>query len=332
MAIVAALWGASYMFIKVALDGGLSDTFLVFARTLLGAVVLAPVAVRSGAFTKARRRLPWLVVLACLQVVGPFLLITAGEHHVPSSLAGVLVASVPIFTAVIAAVAVHDERLHGVGLAGILVGIVGVVVLFGVDLTGSTDTILGGLAILLASVGYAFAGFVAKRRLSDVPAVGIAGSIMAIAALILLPTVPFTAPGSVPGAGVLAAMLALGAGGTGIAFLLFYSLNAELGPSRASVVAYIAPVFSVAYGVTLLDEAFTAGTAGGLVLIVFGSYMAATGRLPWRRRTVRSAYAATAVASDASTDEKTATTAGSNCEPAQRSSSCSASLEGMPAR
>ena len=284
MGTLAALWGASYMFIKVAIDGGLSDTFIVFARTLLGAMVLAPVALSRGAFTPARRRAGWLVVISLVQILVPFLLITAGERHVPSSLAGILVAGAPIFAALIAAVAVREERLEGWGLAGIFVGIVGVALLFGVDLSGSSETLLGGAGILLAAFGYAAALFIHRAKVPDVPAVGVAGSIMAITALMLLPTVPFTAPGGMPDLDVVASMVVLGAGGTGVAFLIFYTLNAEIGPSRASVVAYIAPVFSVLYGVTLLDEPFSAGTAAGLVLILLGSWMAATGRAPFRRR------------------------------------------------
>lgn len=284
MAVLAAVWGASYMFIKIGLEDGLSDTFIVFARTALGALVLAPVALRSGAFRAARRHLGWVALVAAVQIVAPFLLITLGQHHVPSSLTGVLVASAPIFTALIAAWTVHSERLQGWGLTGIFVGILGVALLFGVDLGGDAATLLGGVAILLASVGYAIGALVAKRRLADVPPVGIAGSIMALSALFLLPTVPFGAPSAAVGLGTVAAMVALGAGGTGIAFLIFYMLNAEIGPGRASVVAYIAPVFSVLYGVSLLGESFTVGTAVGLLLILAGSWLAAEGRAPWRRR------------------------------------------------
>jgi drug/metabolite transporter (DMT)-like permease len=284
MAVLAALWGASYMFIEIALDGGLHDTFIVFARTALGALVLAPVALRRGAFAAARRRLGWLALIALVQIVGPFLLITLGQHHVLSSLAGILVASAPIFTALIAALVVQSERLGGTGTAGLVLGFAGIGLLFGVDLGGDDEAVLGGLGILLASLGYAVGALVAKRRLADVPPVGVAGSIMALSALFLLPTLPFSAPADAPGLGVVAALLVLGAGGTGAAFLIFYILNAEIGPGRASVVAYIAPVFSVLYGVTLLDEPFTAGTAGGLLLILVGSWTAAEGRAPWRRR------------------------------------------------
>ena len=284
MIVLAALWGSSYMFIKLALDGGLSDTFIVWGRTALGALVLAPVALRRGAFAPARRHLGWIVLIALVQVVVPFLLITTGEHHVASSLAGILVSSAPIFTAIIAVFAVQDERLGRTGLAGIAIGIVGVVLLFGVDLGGDEQALLAGAGILLAGLGYAIGSLVAKRKLDDVPPVGVAASIMALSALFLLPTVPFGAPSATPDLGTLGAMFVLGAGGTGIAFLIYYTLNAEIGPGRASIVAYIAPVFSVLYGVLLLDEPFTLGTAGGLVLILIGSFMAADGRVPWRRR------------------------------------------------
>lgn len=284
MGTLAALWGASYMFIEIAIED-LGDVFIVFGRTLLGALVLAPVALSRGAFRAARTRLGWLGFVAAVQIVGPFVLITAGQHHVTSSMAGILVASAPIYTSIITAFAVKSERLGGVGVTGVGIGIVGVALLFGVDLGGDGDAILGGLAILLAGLGYAIGAIVAKRKLQDVPPVGVAASIMGLSALMLLPALPWTLPAEAPGVGTVGAMLALGAGGTGIAFLIFYILNADVGPSRASIVAYIAPVFSVFYGVTLLDEHFTLGTAAGLVLILSGSWLAADGRLPrWLTR------------------------------------------------
>ena len=283
MLTLAALWGASYMFIDIAIDDGISATFLVFARTALGVLVLAPVAYRRGAFAPALKHVPTLALIAIVQITLPFLLITVGEHHVTSSMAGILVASAPIFVTIIAAFYGHDDRLGAGGIAGIAVGIVGVAMLFGVDLSGATDTLLAGLGILLAGFGYAVGATLSKRRLHGVPPVGVAASIIGLGALSLLPLAPFTAPSSMPGAGTLAALVVLGAGGTGVAFLIFYVLNAEIGPSRASVVAYIAPLFSVIYGVTLLDEPFSAGTAAGLVLILAGSWLAADGRVPWRR-------------------------------------------------
>ncbi|HWT95738.1 MAG TPA: DMT family transporter [Solirubrobacteraceae bacterium] len=294
MGALAALWGASYALIKVAIDGGLSDTFIVFARTLLGAAVLWPVLLRTGALPAVRRRFGWLALISVAQIVGPFLLITWGEHHVPSSLAGILVASAPIWAALIALTVVRTERMQGAGLAGVALGIVGVGLLFGVDLHGDDDALLGGAGILLAGLGYAIAGFVAKAKCADVPPVGVAGTIIGLSALIMLPTVPFGAPTETPNAGTIAALVLLGAGGTGAAFLVFYMLNAQVGPTRSAVVAYIAPGFSVFYGVAFMDEAFTLGTAAGLVLILLGSWMAAAGRTPGRRRRDQTATEATA--------------------------------------
>ena len=290
MATLAALWGSSYMFIKVALDDGLDDMFIVWARTVLGLLVLAPIVLQRDALPAIRRRLGWLALIAIPQVAAPFLLITWGEHHVPSSLAGILVASAPIWTAIIVMFIATDERLNALGIAGVLVGIVGVAFLFGVDLTGDSDALLGGAAILLAGLGYAIGALTAKRKVPDVPPAGVAASVCAFTALYLLPTVPFSVPDAMPGAGTWAALVILGAGSSGIAFLIYYTLNNDIGPSRASIVAYIAPVFSVFYGVTFMDEPFTLGAVVGLLLILFGSWLVVDGRLPRRKK----AQAATA--------------------------------------
>lgn len=286
---LAALWGSSYMFIKVVLEDGVDDVFLVWARVVLGALTLAPLVVRGNMLPAIRAEIGWLAIIAIPQVTAPFLLITWGEHHIASSLAGILVASAPIFTAIIVAFTAKDERLNGMGIAGILVGIVGVAFLFGVDLTGDGDALLGGAAVLLSGLGYAIGSLTAKRKIKAVPPAGVATAVCAFTALYLLPGVPFSAPSEVPGIGTLAALVVLGAGSSGIAFLIYYTLNTEIGPSRASIVAYIAPVFSVFYGVTFLDEPFTAGAVVGLVLILGGSWLVVDGRLPGRRRQAASA-------------------------------------------
>jgi drug/metabolite transporter (DMT)-like permease len=276
------------MFIEIALDD-FGDLFIVGARTALGALLLVPVALKRGAFATVRPVFGWLVLTALVNILGPFVLITAGQHHVTSSMAGILVASAPIFIAIITSFAAKDERLQPIGIVGVVIGIVGIVLLFGVDLGSDSDAILGGLGILLAGLGYAIGSLIAKRKLQSVPPVGVAASLMGLSALFLLPALPWTAPSDTPSLGSVAALVALGAGGTGIAFLIYYTLNADVGPSRASIVAYIAPVFSVFYGVTLLDEHFTIATAAGLMLILGGSWLAADGRLPGaitRRRSI----------------------------------------------
>ncbi|MEY2516610.1 MAG: hypothetical protein QOJ89_3968 [bacterium] len=284
MAILAALWGASYLFIKVALDDGVPPVFVVWSRIALGAAVLVAIALRSGVLDGVRGYLPQIAFMALVQVVGPFLLITLGERDIASSLAGILVASAPIFTALLAVWVDQSERLRGIGLLGIFVGIVGVALLFGIDLSTDTKTLVGGLMVLLASLGYAIGTHYLKLRLRSVPPLTIAASTMIASAIVLLPLMAFNLPSQTPSLDAVGSLILLGAGGTGIAFAIFYTLIADVGPTRASLVAYIAPGFAVIYGVTLLDEPLTVGGIVGLVLILAGSWLAAEGRVPGRAR------------------------------------------------
>jgi drug/metabolite transporter (DMT)-like permease len=290
--VLAALWGASYMFIKVALDDGVTPVAVVFIRCALAAVVLIPVAIHRDALRALRGPvLGWIVVLAFVQVVAPFLLITVGELHISSSLAAILVSSSPIFTALLALRFDHAERSSGWRAVGILVGIVGVVLVFGVDLTGGSEEALGGVAILFASLGYAVGPLTSKHRIlpTGVQPVGIVAAAMSVTSLVLLPVLPFT--GVLESGGHLeldsgASLLVLGVGGTGLAFLIFYTLIADVGPARAALVSYIATGFSVVYGAAILGESIGAGTIAGLVLILAGSYLGAEGRIPWAGRAV----------------------------------------------
>jgi len=283
-AFLAAFWGASYMFIKVALDDGVPPFAVVFARTALAALVLLPVAARLGALSGLRGRLGAIALLALVQVAAPFTLITVGEKDLPSALAGILVASAPIFTFLLAFALEGEERAGRASLAGVGVGIVGVAVLLGVDTAGSGAALVGGLLVVVATMGYALGSWYLKRNLAGTQPVGIVAVTMTAAALMTAPFVAINPPAEVPPLDAIASLAALGVLGTGIAFVLFYSLIASEGPARASLVAYVAPGFSVLYGVTLLDESFTAATAAGLLLIVSGSWLAAEGRLPWERR------------------------------------------------
>ncbi|MEA2223700.1 MAG: hypothetical protein QOH83_2076 [Solirubrobacteraceae bacterium] len=280
MALLAGLWGASYLFIKVALEDDVPPIFVVFARIALGAAVLVPLAWKSGALRGTRGWTGPIVFMALIQVVIPFLLITYGEQHIASSLTGILVSAAPIFTALIAVRYDDDERPHGIAIVGVVMGIVGVVLLFGIDLSGDSTAIAGGLMVLLASVGYAVGSLYLKHRLQGVPAVGIAAMTMLIGALVLVPPALVSLPPHTLEPKTIGSLVALGAGGTGLAFAIYYTLIAEIGPGRASLVAYIAPGFAVVYGVTLLSESITAGAMLGLILILAGSWVAAEGRLP----------------------------------------------------
>jgi drug/metabolite transporter (DMT)-like permease len=282
--LLSAFWGASYLFIKVALEDDIAPAFIVFARCALAAMVLLPAAAHIGALTGLRERLGPLVVLAFVQVTVPFMLITIGEQEISSSLTGILVASAPIFTFLLAFVLPGAERAGALSLLGVAIGIGGVGLLLGLDAPGGTSAVVGGLLVVLATLGYGIGAWFLKRRLPGVQPVGAVGATSAATALMVLPLAAFQVPDHAPGIDAIGALVALGVLGTGLAFVFFYSLVASEGPAKASLVAYVAPAFSVVYGVTLLDERFTVATAAGLVLIVGGSWIAAEGRLPWRRR------------------------------------------------
>jgi len=280
--VLSAVWGASYLFIKVALEDDVSPAVIVFARTALAALVLLPFALRAGALAAVRGRLWPIGVLAFVQIAAPFLLICAGESHLSSSLTGILVATAPIFTFLLAIRLDHEERVHGAGLFGVLLGIGGVVVLLGFDAGGGAAALVGGSMVILASLGYALGAFYLKRHLSDVEPIGLVTAAMAASALMTLPFAAISLPSSAPSLDAAGSLAALGVLGTGLAFVMFYGLIASVGPGRASLVAYVAPGFAVIYGVLLLGEGFGLASLAGLLMIVAGSWLAAEGRLPWQ--------------------------------------------------
>jgi drug/metabolite transporter (DMT)-like permease len=283
-ALLSAAWGASYLFIKVGLDDGVPPATIVFARTALAALVVLPIASRMGALAPLRGRLGPIALLALVQVAAPFMLITLGEQEIASSLAGILVGTAPIFTFLLAFALEGEERAGRASLTGVGIGIVGVALLLGIDAGGSGAALLGGLAVVLASFGYAVGSWYLKRNLAEHEPVGIVGATLAVTALMISPLVALDPPTEVPSLDAAASLLTLGVIGTGFSFVVFYWLIANEGPARASLVAYVAPGFSVVYGVLLLNEEFTLATAFGLLLILAGSWLAAEGRLPRRRR------------------------------------------------
>ncbi len=151
--------------------------------------------------------------------------------------------------------------------------------LLGVDLGGSGAELVGGLMVVLAGLGYAIGALLAKHKLEGVQPIAMSAGVMASSTLVLVPAAIAGAPSEVPGLGPIAAVVTLGVVGTGFAFILLYSLIASVGPARTWLVTYIAPLFAVAYGATLLGEEITLATIAGMVLILVGSWLAAEGRL-----------------------------------------------------
>jgi drug/metabolite transporter (DMT)-like permease len=272
---MCVVWGIPYLLIKVAV-GGVSVPVVVFARTALGAAILLPAALRSGQLAALRSHWRPLLAFAGLEMIGPWGLLSSAEEHVPSSLAGLLIAAVPIISVIIARLTGGTERLSPRRWAGLLLGLAGVAVLAGPHLGGGRAWPVA--EVLLVAVGYATAPLIAARRLADVPALPMTAACLSLAALVYLPAAIVTWPARVPPAKVLAALAALGVVCTACAFIVFLALIREAGTSRAMTFTYVNPAVAVAAGVTLLGEPFTVTIAASFALILGGCLLATAAR------------------------------------------------------
>jgi drug/metabolite transporter (DMT)-like permease len=279
-ATVSTLWGIPYLFIKVAVDDGVPPAFLAFVRVALGAAVLTALAWRAGTLSSLRGRGRWLAVYAVFEIAIPFPLIAAGEQHVASSLAAIIIAAVPLFVALLALRFDPAERATGSRLVGLILGLAGVVALVGLNVAGRGDELLGAAAILVAAVGYAAGPMVFKRKLADLDPRAAMGASLVIAAIALSPLAAVDPPTAVPSAEALVALAVLGIFCTAAAFVFFGVLIAEVGPGRGLVITYVAPVVAVTLGVTVLGERPGAGAVAGLLLILAGSWLSTDGRVP----------------------------------------------------
>ena len=279
-AAVSILWGIPYLFIKVAVDDGVSPAFLAWVRVVLAAMVLVALAWRLGLLHTLRGRWGWLAVFGVVEIAVPFPLIAAGEQHVASSLAAIIIAAAPLFVALLALRFDDSERVDGLRLVGLVIGLGGVVALVGIDVAGQSDELLGALAILLAALCYAIGPMVLKNHFSDLDPRASMGAALVIAAIVLTPVVAIGPAPEIPTAEAGVALVVLGLLCTAAAFAVYASLVSEVGAGRALVITYVAPVVAVALGVAVLDESLGAGAIAGLLLILAGSWLATGGRPP----------------------------------------------------
>jgi drug/metabolite transporter (DMT)-like permease len=271
-AAVSVLWGIPYFFIKIALVE-LSPPVVVAARTAIAAVILVPIAIAQGVLPAVRRRLGTIVVLSLVHIVGPFLLITYGEVHITSSLTGLLIASEPIMIALLAARFNTGDRITLASLAGLGLGLLGVVVLVGLDLGGDRLGLLGAGMVLVATVSYAVATIVVKRRGSAIPPLGMVAGTMVVSTVVLAPFAVLTLPSQPVSPRGWTALLVLGLLCTALALLAFYQLIAIAGPSRAGLVTYVNPAVAVVLGVMFLGEPLHPTTIVAFVLILAGCWL-----------------------------------------------------------
>jgi len=267
---VALVWGASFMFIKIA-DRELAPATLILGRLGSAAICLAVIAMlRLGTrrtWDELRGAWRWLVVVALVNVAMPFWLLTWGETRIDSGLASIIQAAVPIFVAVIAFGFFRDVRVGGLQLAGIAIGFVGVALLVGGQPHGK---VLAALAVVGMALCYAVGQLLAARHLQATTPLVVALASTGVAALVALPAGVVQAPHHVPSGETFAAVLALGVPGTAFAFLIFYALILRAGAAYAAFVTYLIPPIALAYGAAFLGERFSASAFGALALVLAG--------------------------------------------------------------
>jgi drug/metabolite transporter (DMT)-like permease len=281
---MSLIWGVPYLFIKIAVDDGVPPLIVAWSRVALGALVLLPIAWRTGTLRGIRQHLEWVVTFALFEIVIPFPLISFGEVHVSSSVTAILIAALPLVVAGITLRIEPDERVSAPRLAGLLLGLAGVVLLVGVDVAGSTDELVGAACVLAATLGYAVGPMIIRHRLSECDPRGVSAVALAAGAVMLAPSLVVTPLHETPSGGALAAIAVLGVVCSALAFVVFFALIVEAGPTRATVITYLNPAVAVLLGVTLLGEDLGAASLAGLLLILAGSWTATGGALPRPRR------------------------------------------------
>jgi drug/metabolite transporter (DMT)-like permease len=275
----SVLWGIPYFLIKVAVEDH-SPAFVAWSRIALGAAVLLPIAWKVGAFRGVRERWRIVLLFSMVEICIPFTLIPVGERFISSSLAAILIDAVPLSVAVMAIRFNPDERVTGVRLAGLFVGLAGVMALVGIDVAGRPKELLGALCMIVATIGYAGGPTIIRTKLSDLHPMGPVAASLGMATLLLAPAGIVSAPSEMPSGEVIASLAVLGVLCTAVALATMFFLVAEAGPSRASIITYVNPVIAVALGVAFLDESLGAASVAGLLLILAGSWLATGGKPP----------------------------------------------------
>jgi drug/metabolite transporter (DMT)-like permease len=270
-AIMCVVWGIPYLLIKVAVSG-MTPASLVFLRTGIGALLLVPVAIARREMRPILPAWKWLIAYTLAELAIPWFLLSSAETRLSSSLSGLLVAAVPLIGALLAWVMRSQYQLDSRRLAGLGVGLAGVAVLLGFDISG--HDLLAVAEIGVCTVGYAIGPMIISRKLSGLPPVGVVAASLAFAALVYAPVGIIQLGDSHPTARVLASAVTLGVVCTAVAFVLFFALIAEIGPVRATVITYFNPAVALVLGVTILGEPLRLGALLGFALILMGSFLA----------------------------------------------------------
>lgn len=272
-ALVGALWGVPYLFMKVAVEE-LSTPLIVFARVLIGALVLIPLAFYMKTLTPALKYWRYILLYAVLEMVIPWSLITSSQRDLSSGVVALLVATVPIWATFFAHYSGDTTAAHRTRIFGIAIGLLGIALIVGIESLNDVANIFALFSVLVAAFSYAWAVNMITSKAPDASGVAINGIAMAISTAIFAPFALTNLPKSTPSSDAILATIGLGVLCTAIAFWIFFKVLDEIGPARASLVVYPNTAIAVVLGIILLDEKLTLAIAIGLPLVLVGSYFA----------------------------------------------------------
>jgi len=274
---LCVIWGIPYLLIRVAVRE-LPPPALIFLRTAPAALLLAPLALHRGELRPLLARWRWVVIYTVVEIAVPWLLLAHAELRISSSLAGLFVGAVPLVAAVLYRAAGAGEHFDARRLTGLFIGFAGVAALVGIDMTGADPLAIAEM--LVVAVCYASGPFIISRRLAGLPSLGVVTASLALTTVGYAPAGLLSMPTSVS-AQTVGAVAGLTLVCTVLAFLLFFALIREVGPSRSTVITYVNPLVAVLLGVVILGEPLTLGIAVGMPLILLGSVLG-TARSPGR--------------------------------------------------
>lgn len=270
------IWGIPYLFIKIAVET-FSPGALVFLRVALAAIILLPIVLARGQWRSLRGHWRWVIAFALVEMAFTWTALNWAEERITSSLAALLIALVPLVTALLARFVGLDDRLTGSRVVGLVIGFVGVGILVGFDLTGGDLPVLAAMAIVV--LGYALGPILVDRKLGELPSLAVIAAAMLVNTIIFAPIAALTWPSEPIPPRAWISVLILGAICSALAFIVFFRLIAEVGPSRTTLITYINPVVAVILGIVVLSEPLTLGMVAALPLILLGSWLA-TRRAP----------------------------------------------------
>lgn len=271
--LLAALWGGSFLFMRIAAPE-LGPVWLIEFRVLLSGLTLLPLLVKQGLLNQMRVHRRSLMVVGLLNSALPFSLLAFTSLSLPAGTTAILNGTVPFFGVAVAYVWLR-EKLTTSRILGLMVGFAGVVVLVGLRGTAITPGILLAIATgLCAALMYAIAAPFIRLHLHGVPSLVIATGSQLSAAAFLLPLLPFTQPHRLPSQGAVLAVIGLALLSTSLAYILYFRLIHTVGSTRALTVAYLIPLFAILWGAIVLNETITVSMVAGGALILLGTAIA----------------------------------------------------------